>query len=473
MRKLMKKLNWVISGLLIAQLANAQAPAQAVGKTIKLNPATLRSKILESNISILTELNQVHAAKDQINIARGNLLPSLNLSGLMTGSATFLLSGITALVPFFLPSNWLNISVQKAAFEAEKDSYWIMQLNTYSSALAMYYTMLADQKTHKIYSDEAEDLKNIYLTLKKKSEVLHTVSADVLNHAKSQYESAAVQASSSRELEVQELAAIRSVLGESLATNIVFDTSMMAASTWEDKNIQSAVDQAYAISPEHRQNLNLIESSRKARTSSLFSFLSSASLASSGSTSGSNPSSASFGNLTPRGSVNLGFATAPTYELNSKTIYANELRETALKESTTKILEAAMNSIVEAKKQVELSAKAEAEMLDVYDVKLQRYNLGLGVAFMTVLLARTQAVATSLQHVNAELDLNLQRVTMHRALLTDEFAQIKGCQGEVMAAQGGFFKNLFGGKKADISLDQACHAALRAANAVEDESTEE
>src|SRR4051812_45402677 len=52
-------------------------------KELRLNPETLRKQLLENNLSIIQALNQVHDAKDQVSVARGNLLPSLNLGALL------------------------------------------------------------------------------------------------------------------------------------------------------------------------------------------------------------------------------------------------------------------------------------------------------------------------------------------------------------------------------------------------------
>jgi len=419
MKNFMKSLKIAV---LCFALITSPTFAYNTSKPFVLNQASLRSQVLNGNLEVLKALYSVHDAKDQVNIARANLLPSLNLGGMLNFSGGgFILSSIDILVPFLLPSNWHNYTSEKHLFEAEKISYNAIQANIYSSALSVYFTMVADRQIYAIYQQQYQDLQDVYEMQKKRAAVGLVPVSDVMQ-TQAQAQMAGVKASQLAELSKQEVATIRKALNLSLETDIQLEPSEMTNSPFEFESLQTTVDQANAVSLERKQIKYMVQAAQSQKWSKLFTFLNGASVGSRGST-----GNASFDNIQASGSMNLGFAQFPTYELNERRIQEIQLQDSMLQQENTRIIESTIGSIQEAKNQFELSTQAEIQMAQVYQMRLQSYEQS-AATLIEVLQARNQMADASVAKIKAQLDLNLQRTVLHRTLLSSHFNSIKGCQ---------------------------------------------
>lgn len=418
MKQIMKSLKIaILSFILITSPTFAQSPT----KSFVLNQKTLQTQLLNSNLEVLKALYAVHDAKDQVNIARANLFPSLNLGGLVSfAGGGFLLSSIDFLLPFLLPSNWQNYFSQKHVFEAEKISYNTVQLNVYSSALSLYFTMVADRQIYTIFQQQYQDLREIYELQKKRAAVGLIPVSDVMQ-TQAQAQMAGVKASQLAELSKQELATARKFLNLSLETDIVLEGSLMENSPFEFETMQTTIAKANKVSLERAQIKYLIQAAENNKWSKVFTFINGASIGSRGSS-----SNASFDNMQATGSMNFGFAQFPTYELNERRIKEIQLQDTMLQLENTRIIESTIGSIQEAKMQFDLSTQAEIQMAQVYQLRLQNYEQG-AATLIEVLQARNQMAEASVAKIKSQLDLNLQRTVLHRTLLTAQFNSIKGC----------------------------------------------
>ena len=56
---------------------------------ILINETTLLDLLLKNGNSVLSGLNGVYQAKEQVNVARGNILPSLSLSAALSAVSGF------------------------------------------------------------------------------------------------------------------------------------------------------------------------------------------------------------------------------------------------------------------------------------------------------------------------------------------------------------------------------------------------
>ena len=412
----------LISSIPLQPVARASDPDH-----FNLNPESLRIQILESNLPLEGALNRVKDAKDKVSFARANLLPSVSLGGVLnlTSLPTFMLSSVQFLLPFLMPSNWFSLFEEKNIFEAEKISYKVMQLNTYSQALSLYFTVLSDQQKLVVYQQQAQDLKQMESILEEQRQDFGIVSKDDVEHAQAQAQLSELQASHMTELVIQELAALRNVLNLPLSTQLILDSGAIPASSSETGNIQDAINQAELVSPELSQIQFLVAAAKNERWSRSFGFLGSAALGSQVSASSSTP--ASFSNIRASGSMSIGLGIFPTIQLSSRNIQEIQLQDAEVRRQTTQVFEASLKSMLEVKKQFSLASDAEQEMADVYQGKKEQYDLGL-CSYMTVLLTRTQMTSATLARIQAATDLNLLRTTLHRALITEQFSQIKGCR---------------------------------------------
>ncbi len=92
-----------------------------------------------------------------------------------------------------------------------------------------------------------------------------------------------------------------------------------------------------------------------------------------------------------------------------------------------------------------MDADGETHLRNAYQGIACEYYFGF--ASMTdVLVARSALANATLAKIAADLDLNLLRVALHRALLTDQFANIHGCTNPTIP-----------GRRSRLTLDQACH----------------
>ncbi len=429
-------------------------PSTTQPQQVILTPEFLRHQVLEGNLSLEQELNIIKDQKDKMNVARGQLLPSLNLGMLISSGPSFLLSSISFLLPFLFPSNWMALDAATDQFNAEKISYKILEMNVYSSSLSMYYTVLADAKIQKIYEQQAKDLMNIYTIKKMQFDLIGIVTPQDLEQTLASAQLAQVSASQLKELAAQETAALRQVLGLPLATEIEFTAQNMPGSDWENKPIAQAVLQAFSVAPENQQIDFLIAAAKAKDLSADFGFLNTATL----SASGSGGSGATLGNLAGGVSFHFGFDYFPNLNLTERSILEIQLQKRQLGLQITQTLESVTKSLVEANRQFSLASQAEVEMTNVYNTIKLNYDLGL-TELINVLTAHVQLVQASVARVKAEQDLNQQRVSLHRVMITDQFSLIKGCAimpKKKHGGLGGLIGGIFGDSDPDKTIDQMC-----------------
>ncbi|MDR3606529.1 MAG: TolC family protein [Oligoflexia bacterium] len=442
----------------------ASAPIMPPLQVFHVNPASLREQLLpppndptSGNISLQNTLLQVHDARDQVSMKRAELLPSLNVTAaikVVSGGPTFLLQAVDILLPFLMPANYFNLYAQKAQFEAEKIAYQIMELNTYSEALAIYYTALADAQSQAYYEKLATDLNSV-AQFWQRQEQLQLAPVSAVIQAQADAQQAEINASQNAELVEQETASLRAALGAplDLNTRIILVPGNVPVSSYELSSPAGAQAAALNGAPEVAQIDDLISAAGDEKWAAIFGFVNSSQLSISTGSGG-----ISNGNIVS-GGVNLGFAEFPAVSLASRNIQEIEMQKISLAQSIGETLESAINSIAESKKQLGLAQEAVASYQQIYNTDLNEYNLGL-FNYTDLLIARTNLTTAQLSLVRAQLDLNLQRINIHREMRSFEFANIKGC---ILAQpqKGGFnpikaIGNLFGSTEGNVTLDQAC-----------------
>ncbi|MGZ6359831.1 MAG: TolC family protein, partial [Bdellovibrionota bacterium] len=198
-----------------AAFAAPDAALAAKPRNVVVNPASLRTMLVRSNYGVLENLNLIHQAKDQVNIARGNLMPRLNLgailSGIVTGPA-FALQSVSILLPFLLPSNWANLHQSEDLLESQKIGYRLVELNNYASAYALYTTMQGDSAIRDVVVSEYNDFVTVRDYLINQQKFVGNVPQEDIDRADAQVNSAAANVSATDELLVSERAALREAL---------------------------------------------------------------------------------------------------------------------------------------------------------------------------------------------------------------------------------------------------------------------
>jgi outer membrane protein TolC len=437
--------------------------ADSSAKKIVLDPATLRVQLLKANLSLEQQEKLVEDAKTSVSLARAGLFPSLNVTALFKGN--FILSSIDFLVPFLVPSNWAALDQNKHLFEAQKLSYKALELNTYSSALAVYFNVRSDNEIAQQYLQQAKDLRQIADYIQNAASFGVASGQDVQN-ALGNAEAAEGQASRMQVAMIKEIAALRQMLGLSLDTQIQFSTQDTAATlapsdveaATAPADIEKIVNRSLSTAPEQAQINELISAAKAGTWSKTFGWINSASVGASG----QNGGNASFSNLEAKGSISLGLGLFPIIELSNRNVQEIQLRAEALRQENTQILEGSILASQEAQNELAHFSRAEAALKGAYDDVLTQYQFGVANIY-DVLQAHKSLSAAAINRIQAELEITLLRVTLHRTMLTDEFAKIPDCAAQNPPApqkRGGFFGNLFGSHKNESgpSLLEICRA---------------
>jgi outer membrane protein TolC len=438
----------------------AHNPQPPMGPSVvNVDPEYLRQRVLSSNLNIEVELNTVKDQKTIVNKDRAALLPSLNLSvGALGNPGGFLLNAVEFMFPFLIPSNWFQLNAQENVFQAEKVSYKVLELNTYAQALSMYYAILADNQSAQIYQQQADDLMNIYNEKQKANDALGQITPpeDLLTSL-SNAQIAKSTALNALELTYQEIAALRQVLSLPETTKINLKNYSEPTLAVETQSINDVAQQALNAAPEYQQIMYLAKAGEAGVWNASFSWITGASATATipggaaGASSGRIPD---FAGMSGELTFHLGADIFPTIELSQRNVTEIRLRLTALQQQVTQSVEAAMASVNEAVQEYQLAQQGEANQLQAYNIYRDKYDLGGagGVTIIDVLTAHSELTTASITKIRALQDLNDQRVTLERALISQQFAKIKGC---VMSRQtGGFLGGIFGGTNAKI--DQVC-----------------
>ena len=415
-----------------------------------VNPGTLRDQVLYGDTSVLTELNTVYQAKERLNIARGNLLPSLNISAVLSGSPTFLLGMVTFLLPFLLPSNWFNLKSSERQLAAEGYAFYVVELNEYASAYTAYQTVVRDLALQAVLQEQYDIAKRIETIVSQQVMVGEALRSDLLQ-ASAQAQIARVQVSQVAELIRQEVAVIRKMMAFPLDQNIVIDSSAVAASHFEGQSNMSVAQYAYSRSPEREQVESLVRASQNDAWSAGFAFITGASLG------GEVGSSGGIGKPQAGVSISLGFANYPAVKLNQVNVNYYRTRALDIQLELSRIVETALESINEVKTQVDLSSEAEKNYRVVLQARLQEYGLGQ-TDLLHVLDAQKDVSTASVTRVRAQLDLDTQRINLHRTTIGEQFAPIKDCNLKENNG-GGWLQGLFSSPGSEMrTIDQLCRS---------------
>ncbi len=440
-------------GLAILACSN---PAMAASVTI--GPDELRVKLLEGNTEVLTALNQVVQAKDKLNSDRAALLPGANLNVLLGSSgSSFVVSAISVLVPFLLPSNWFNLDAGTHLLNAQADSYYVTALNAYASAYALYETIVADTEARATAESQFEALNQLKGQLQQQSALFDNVSPQDLANAVNQANLAELKVLQLDELLGKEKANLKQALNIDINTDIQIALNHVDPAPLElETNLKVILDKAITLAPEANQLNELIAASGDESWSEVFSFLNAAALAPSSSNSGVSLSKLNFG-----AQLNLGFGTFPQLQLTNDSKAATVLLQQSLTEQLQNVVESSVSAITQARHQLDVANDTQKGLSDLYQSEVQSYNLGL-TDLLHVLSASESLASAGNTQIAAQRDLDSLRINLHRILLSGAFAAVKPCQiRKVQNSTGGglfsWLTDIFAGDKNHVSIDQACN----------------
>ncbi|HWU42613.1 MAG TPA: TolC family protein, partial [Bdellovibrio sp.] len=356
-------------GTSFAATPTAPAPAPTPTAPIKINADTLKTMLLEQNISLMIQLNKVYQAKEQIALHRAQLLPSINLGTMISSGPSFALATVNMLLPFLLPSNWFDLKESQYLLNAQATSYYIAQLNTYSSAYAVYMTVVGDMDLRDVLYQQYLNYKDIEDQIQLAVDAGMMQPSDLLQ-AKAQTELAAIQVSQVEDLLQREKSSLREMLALPLTQDFVIEKNHLSSTTSETLPAQVLLDKATAKAPELNQLASMISAAKTAKWSKAFSFLSGSSLSSTRSNGALSP-------ISQIGTVNLGFGYFPSLKIADYNIDELQLQKKQVTLDQAQVIESTLGSLVQASKQYDLAAQAEANLDLVYQGELEKFRAGM------------------------------------------------------------------------------------------------
>lgn len=370
---------------------------------VSITPDSLRTLLLRNNVSIMTGLNSVYEAKDQVDEANMGLFPSLNISGITTfNPAGFAISSISSLLSFLVPSNYFNIDQDQHLLRASEDAYRILELNQYASAYALYETIVGDAGLQDVLDQQYQDLNQIYQALLQQSNQIGTVSEQDLDTAKAQADLAQSQVVQMQNQIATDQAAIRQALALPLDADIVFtETHVPEIAALENLSAEALAAQALAAAPEASQITALISAAQDAKLSGVFSFFGGNTLS---------PTDANFnapgslGSLGDHESASIGLGMIDGIALSNDNLNSLLLEQQSLALQINETAEIALAGITSAKQELALAQQAEQSLMEAYQIELQQYNLGT-TDLLHLLDARSAVTTASSSRVQSQMSL--------------------------------------------------------------------
>jgi outer membrane protein TolC len=330
----------------------------------------------------------------------------------------------------------------------------------------MYYTILAENELLEAQRQDYNDLQKTADIISEGNTLLGVTSPTDVAQAE-----AAALASQGQYLNLQEVIGQENKQMLSVMnltdphTELVYGDDEAAPSSAEGQDVQAVINQAIKVAPEKVQIDYLVAAAKEGKWTQTFSYLGGNSTLST--SSGSNGtgstgfSSSSLSSLYLHDTLNLGFGIFPTIQLGNDNIAVTELRQTELVNEEQLTISSAMLSLASALQQYELANKATVDAQKVYNDKNNAYQMGFAT-LLDVLSARTALTQAEMTSVKAKLDLNLQRLTMHRSLLDDQFALIPPCKMTAppkkdLGALWDWIKGVFVGEQpSNSNIDKDC-----------------
>jgi len=425
-------------------------------EAVIINPVTLRTLFFSGSTSVLTGLNGVYQAKESVNVARGSVLPSINLSAAVSAVSSFGLTSVSALLPFLLPGNWANLESSREQLVASGAAFYLTELNSYASLYALYLTILSDTETFEILSRQAQIQQEIE-TITADLLQIGGVSVGDLKLASSQAKSAQAAALRVKELLVSEKASLRLML--SLPNKkLVFQKSHLEPSVYESWSSEQILKMTFKKSPEARQILALLAASKAGEWSAAFSFLNGAALTAPTNENGIT----AFGRLgqsTASLNVGIGFGYPASIRLSSLNTDALKTRLLEIKNEESGAIDTVVNSLPSAIQQTKLAKDAEQDALDSFQEQIGKYKQGQ-ITTMSMKEVASNVLTLGISRVSTQLDLDNQRLNLARITLSDEFKNIPTCRIQLdrTAEQNPltWINDLFKPQATQVSVDQLC-----------------
>lgn len=141
--------------------ASAQPPKQ-----IKLSEVV--DRVSNSNYNVYENALKVYQAKSNIEKARADLLPRLNIWSIASIiiNPTSIFDQLTDIAPFLVPGNWFRVEENKLLYLAEREGYRALWGNEVHIAKTLFKNVLFDEELYKQVLTSAAELERIHRIVK-------------------------------------------------------------------------------------------------------------------------------------------------------------------------------------------------------------------------------------------------------------------------------------------------------------------
>lgn len=147
--------------ILWVSTASAQPPKQ-----IKLSEVV--DRVSNSNYNVYENALKVYQAKSNIEKARADLLPRLNIWSIASIiiNPTSIFDQLTDIAPFLVPGNWFRVEENKLLYLAEREGYRALWGNEVHIAKTLFKNVLFDEELYKQVLTSAAELERIHRIVK-------------------------------------------------------------------------------------------------------------------------------------------------------------------------------------------------------------------------------------------------------------------------------------------------------------------
>ncbi|MGZ3774406.1 MAG: TolC family protein [Pseudobdellovibrionaceae bacterium] len=335
---------------------------------LNVTPSVLREQIFHDGFDLKKSLLQVEQAKDSVNRAKADLLPSFSL-GAVTGGPGGVAGQATSLLSFMMPSNWFRLSESSALYEAQKDGYQIAALNVMVDAYKLYFEILSNEELHKDFIEiygKFLSLEQQSTEINNKLQVIDLVSSGLLQAQKESLQAKIVSLESL--VEVEKLALAQMIASDK---DLVINGVHLPPSTLENQTpdeLLAALKNSKDPAPEIAQLDHFIKATKKAKWADVFAFINGKGAVMSTNADG-NTGAVHF---PVSGNVNLGFGIFPALSLNNHQIQLFQLQKDQLALQAHKLIKATLFSLHQSKTELESLTDADFQISQAFPLQIAR-----------------------------------------------------------------------------------------------------
>ncbi|HPI39422.1 MAG TPA: hypothetical protein PLJ21_01375 [Pseudobdellovibrionaceae bacterium] len=134
------------------------------GNQIQVSLSDVVKRVSENNYNVYENALKVYQAKINIEKARADMLPKLNIWGIakIIIDPISVIDQVSDVAPFLVPTNWFRLEQVKLLYLAEKEGYRALWGNELNSAKSLYVHLLFDQNLLAHVQNSIEELQKIY-----------------------------------------------------------------------------------------------------------------------------------------------------------------------------------------------------------------------------------------------------------------------------------------------------------------------